>query len=544
LAALGVAPGQTVALILPNLPETVIATFAGHAVGAVNPINPMLEPAIMAHILDEAEAVAVITLAPFPKVEVAERAAEAVALSSSVKTIVEIDLGRYLPTPTRLAARAMRPKRVTGHGAAVVDFHKMMKGQPADRLTFARAMTPDTVGAYFHTGGTTGAPKLAQHDHRGMVFNGWMTNRLLFSDADTFLCALPLFHVFGAYAVTLCSIAAGAHMVLVTPSGFRGEGVIQNFWKLVERHRATFFSAVPTAISMLDQQPIDADVSSLRYMISGSAPLPEALFRRFEQDTGLKILEGYGMTEATCVTSCNPPHGERRVGSVGLPLPHVHVAIVAFGEDGPRRCAPEEIGEICFAGPSVFPGYKDPARNAGLFVDLDGDGRRWLRTGDLGRLDAEGYVWITGRAKDLIIRGGHNIDPGLIEEALAKHPAVAFVGAIGQPDARAGEMPCAYVELKIGASATPDELRAFAAEHVSERAARPAVVTILDELPKTAVGKIFKPSLRHEALRRVYGGALRDAGIEAEVSVQEDKSTGMTAVIAPPEDADRDMIAA
>jgi acyl-CoA synthetase (AMP-forming)/AMP-acid ligase II len=166
-------------------------------------------------------------------------------------------------------------------------------------------------------------------------------------------------------------------------------------------------------------------------------------------------------------------------------------------------------------------------------VGLFAEPGHYMRSGDLGRIDADGYVWITGRAKDLIIRGGHNIDPALIEEALAGHPAVAFVGAIGQPDAYSGELPCAYVELTDGATATVDELLAFARETVPEHAAVPKYIEVMDELPKTAVGKVFKPVLRKMAIIRVYGAALAGAGIEAEIEVVEDKTLGLVARVAP-----------
>ena len=533
-------------MLLPNVPEALATILAGHAIGAVNPINPLLEPEIIASILRESEATALVTLAPMPKTDVAAKAAQAAALAPNVKTIIEVDLVNYLTGPLRVIAPLLRPKRVKGHGAKILPYKRATKAAPADRFTFERAIAPETVGAYFHTGGTTGTPKLAQHDHRGMLFNSFMCHHILFRDDDVFLCALPLFHVFAAYPMAMASICAGGHLVMTTPQGFRGDGVIDRFWKLVERHRATFFAAVPTAIAALDQRPVDADVSSLRYMLSGSAPLPQALFRRFEENTGLKILEGYGMTEFTCVTSCNPPDGERRIGSVGVPLPFVNVRICQFSDGGQTAhdMATDEIGEICFHGPSRFPGYKEEAKNHSSFF-TDEQGRRWLRTGDLGRVDADGYIWITGREKDLIIRGGHNIDPGMIEEALAQHPAVAFVGAIGQPDAYSGEMPCAYVELKEGASVGEEELKAFAAERVSERAARPTSVSVLDELPKTAVGKTFKPALRKKAIERVFNEALVSAGVPATVSVEDDEKLGMVAIVTPTSgDVDQSAVAA
>jgi acyl-CoA synthetase (AMP-forming)/AMP-acid ligase II len=294
---------------------------------------------------------------------------------------------------------------------------------------------------------------------------------------------------------------------------------------------------VPTAASALMQRPVNADVSSLRYALCGSAPLPVELFKRFEQATGVKILEGYGMTEATCLISFNPTTGERKIGSVGLPVPYTEVKILDCETDGTirRECATDQIGEICIAGPAVFPGYTDPARNAGLFAEPG----HYLRSGDLGRIDADGYVWITGRAKDLIIRGGHNIDPALIEEALAGHPAVAFVGAIGQPDAHSGEVPCAYVELVDGAEVSVGELMAFAEEKVPEDAAVPKYIEVMVELPKTAVGKVFKPALRKMAITRVYGAALAKADIDAAIEVEEDKVRGLVARVTPSNPAEQ-----
>jgi acyl-CoA synthetase (AMP-forming)/AMP-acid ligase II len=283
------------------------------------------------------------------------------------------------------------------------------------------------------------------------------------------------------------------------------------------------------------QRKVDADVSTLKYALCGSAPLPVDLFRRFEAATDVKILEGYGLTEATCLISINPPHGERKIGSVGLPFPYTEVKILHTDEGGAvtRECGTGEVGEICVRNPGVFPGYRDEKLNKAIFATPENGPEKWLRTGDLGRIDADGYVWITGRAKDLIIRGGHNIDPALIEEALATHPDVTFVGAVGQPDAHSGEVAAAYVELRGGASLTGDALIAYAQDRIRERAAIPKHVEVLPELPKTAVGKVYKPELRKRAIARVYGAALAEAGIEAEIEVVEDKSRGLVARVRP-----------
>jgi acyl-coenzyme A synthetase/AMP-(fatty) acid ligase len=381
------------------------------------------------------------------------------------------------------------------------------------------------VAALFHTGGTTGMPKLARHWHSGILYNAWLGASLLYDEESVLMCPLPLFHIFAVHPIWMSAVRAGSHVVFPTPQGYRGEGVFDNFWKLVERYRATFLITVPTAISALMQRPVDADVSSLRSAISGSAPLPVELYRRFETATGVAIAEGYGLTEATCLVSCNPVDGGvKKVGSVGFPLPYTDVRII--GDDGADRPL-GETGEICVSNPGIAAGgtYSDPARNRDLYRD-----GKWLRTGDLGRMDEDGYLWITGRAKDIIIRGGHNIDPAEIEEALMAHEAVAFAGAIGQPDGHAGEVPCAYVELMEGATATAEELRDFARGRIHERAARPKHVEVLDELPKTAVGKVFKPDLRKRAIRRVYDEALSGAGLAARVAdVTEDRHRGLVA---------------
>ncbi len=529
--SLGVQEGDAVAYLLPNCNEAAIALLAGCTAGVVNPLNPLLEPEQLGALLRETGARVLVTLAPFPRTDVAQKAAEAVALAPNVEHLLEVDLKRYLAPPASWIVPLIRPKAAATHHAKISDFNAELAQQPKT-LSFSESLDPKRIGANFHTGGTTGMPKIAQHAHEGMLYNGWCSASMMFQPDDSILCPLPLFHVFAAYPIWMACVTSGAHMVLPTPAGYRGDGVFDNFWKLVDRWNATLMITVPTAAAALMQRKVDADVSTLKFALCGSAPLPQALFHRFEEATGVKILEGYGMTEATCLVSCNPRDGERKIGSVGLPFPYTDVRILHFNDAGEvsKDCGPDEVGEICVSNPGVLAGrtYTEAARNAGLYAD-----GKWLRTGDLGRIDADGYLWITGRAKDLIIRGGHNIDPALIEEALSKHPAVAFVGAIGQPDAHSGEVPAAYVELAAGQTATIADLQAYADEHVPERAAHPKHIEILSELPKTAVGKVFKPDLRRMAIRRVYGEALEKAGIHADIEVVEDKKLGLVAEIIP-----------
>jgi acyl-CoA synthetase (AMP-forming)/AMP-acid ligase II len=541
LRELGVGETDVVAYLLPNTNETVLTYLGGQVAGIVNPINPLLEPEQIAAILRETNAKVLVTLRAFPKTDVSQKAADAVALAPNVHTVLEVDLHRYLTGIKKLIVPLIRPKTTVTHDAKVLNFSAEMNRQ-STTLAFEDS-TVDRVAAFFHTGGTTGMPKVAQHKYSGIVYNGWLGARLLFTEEDVQICPLPMFHVFAAIVSLGASLASGAHVVFPTPQGYRGEGVFDNFWKLIERHKVTFMITVPTALSALMQRKVDADISTLRIAFCGSSPLPLELYRRFEEavnaekgstDVKLSICEGYGLTEATCLVSINPPDGEKRVGSIGIPFPYTDVRIVNVVTQ--IDCGSDEVGEICVASPGVYDGktYTETAKNADLFYPGEnsplGKSVQYLRTGDLGRIDAEGYLWITGRAKDQIIRGGHNIDPAEIEEALAGHEAVALAGAIGQPDAHAGEIPCVYVELVDGATATEAELIAYAKANIHECAAHPKHLEIMDELPKTAVGKIFKPDLRKRAITRIFNAALANAGVAAEVgSVAEDKKRGLVA---------------
>jgi len=516
---------DVVALVLPNSVETAVATIGGAIAGIVNPINPLLEPEQIAAILRETGAKVVVTLKSFPKTDIAQKTAEAVRHAPAVHTVLEIDLNRYLTPPKSWIVPLVRPKTPTGHHADLLDWGKALAGQ-SPSLTFADS-ADDRVAAYFHTGGTTGMPKVAQHKYSGMIYNGWVGHTLLFTEEDNVMCPLPLFHVFACHVILMSCIKSGAHAVFPTPAGYRGEGVFDNFWTLCERWKISFIITVPTAVSALMQRKVDADLSTVKNAFSGSAPMPLELFNRFEAATGMTVIEGYGLTEATCLVSCNPLEGEKKVGSVGVAFPYTDVRIIKESPNGPVDCDVDEVGEICISNPGVFVGntYTETEKNASLYHY-----GKYLRTGDLGRLDADSYIWITGRAKDLIIRGGHNIDPAEIEEALMAHKDVAMAGAIGQPDAHSGEMPCAYVELVEGGTATGEELREYCKVHVHERAAIPKHVEVLEELPKTAVGKVFKPDLRKLAITRIYNAALDEAEVNARVvEVMDDKKRGLVA---------------
>lgn len=525
--ALGVNETDVVAYVLPNSNETLLSLLGGAISGIVAPINPLLDVKQIAAILRETNAKVVVTLKAFPKTDVCQKTAEAVALAPNVHTVLEVDLLRYLTPPKSWIVPLIRPKTNVQHSAKVIDFNQLLSQQNLT-LDF-EDIQKDRVAAYFHTGGTTGMPKVAQHKYSGLVYNGWLGAKLIFSEDDNIICPLPLFHVFASHVIIMGAISSGAHVVFPTPQGYRGEGVFDNFWKLVERWKITFIITVPTAVSQLMQRPVNADVSSIKTAFSGSAPMPTELFRRFEEATGVEVIEGYGLTEATCLVSCNPPLGSKRIGSVGYQFPYTDVKIVKEENGKLKECSVDEVGEVCISNPGVVDGstYTDQDKNLDLYYK-----KKYLRTGDLGRVDADQFLWITGRAKDLIIRGGHNIDPAIIEEALLGHDAVAFAGAIGQPDAYSGELPCTYVELVDGAEISEAELLEYAIENIKEPGAKPKHLEVLEELPKTAVGKVFKPDLRKMAITRVYNEALLAKQTDAKVTAVEDnKKLGLTAKV-------------
>ena len=523
---LGLRPGKAVSFLLPNLPQTHFTLWGGEAAGIVNAINPLLEPEHIAELIEAADSELLVTLAPFPGTDLWAKVEALRARLPGLKAILCVDMAGLLPTAQAEAIRAQRGPLPDG----VLDFDAIIAACPDDHLESGRHIQAHEVASYFHTGGTTGTPKLAPHTHANEVSMAYSMNLVTrFAPGSVTLCGLPLFHVNGVVVTGLAAFIGGAEVLLATPQGYRNSALIANFWKVIERHRVSFFSGVPTIYAALLQVPSDGyDLSSLQYALCGAAPMPVELIRQFESKTGLTLIEGYGLTEGTCGSCANPPAGERRPGSIGLRMPYCEVSIKVLDEQGQyvRDAACNEIGNLCIRGASVFSGYLQASKNAGIWVDGD-----WFNTGDLGRMDAEGYVWLTGRSKDLIIRGGHNIDPQMIEEAMHKHPAVALAAAVGKPDAHAGELPVVYVQLKPGTDVTSEALLAHAAEHIPERAAVPKDAWILDAIPLTAVGKTFKPALRFDAIARVYRAALADVPQVQSVQVETDAEYGQVALV-------------
>jgi fatty-acyl-CoA synthase len=350
--------------------------------------------------------------------------------------------------------------------------------------------------------------------------------------------ALPLFHVNALVVTLLAPLFKGQRVVWAGPLGYRDSTLFANFWKVVERYRLSYLSGVPTIYAVLADRPVDADISSLRFALVGASPLPPSVRKAFEAATGVPLMEGYGLTEATCA-SARSFVDYPLPGSVGQRLPYQRVKAIRVDDDGDWADLPNgEVGVLAIGGPTVFPGYVVDRDHAGPVLSGLGKLREgWLDTGDVGRVDNDGFVHLAGRAKDLIIRGGHNIDPAVIEDALMAHPAVTAAQAVGRPDAHAGEVPVAFVSLAVGATVTSAELRAWAADRVPEQAAAPKAVTVLEALPVTHVGKPFKPALRAEATREAVVDALKGnptvIGVRAEL-----RDGAVVAVVSLTRDAD------
>lgn len=525
---LGIAKGDVIALILPNLPATHLALWGGQAAGIVFPINPMLDASAITQLLQESAAKVVVTLGPLPGSDLCQKTLSALSRCPDAKHLVLVTL-----TPSSAASAV--PSLPAGK--IVRNFSDGIAKQLPDRLISGRKIQADDLSSFFCTGGTTGTPKIAMRRHANEVANAWSAGQFLgdaINPTKTLFCGLPLYHVNGVLVTGLLPFSRGAHVLMGTPQGFRGEHVIARFWDIVAHHRVNLFSGVPTVYASLIQVPVgNRDISCLEYGLCGAAPMPSQVMRTFEAQTGVTILEGYGLTEGTCVSSVNPPLGERRLGSVGIRIPFQDMKAAHVDDDGRyvRDCGVDEVGTLLISGPNLFAGYRVATQDSGLWLDA-GEGRRWLNTGDLGRQDAEGYFYLTGRKKELIIRGGHNIDPQLIEDALHRHPGVQLAAAVGRPDPRAGEIPVAYVQLKAGENATEAELLAFAAGHIGERAAVPKSIRIVDQVPLTGVGKIFKPELKIRETRDALTAALEAANIQvAGLNVVNDPATGLTALI-------------
>jgi fatty-acyl-CoA synthase len=499
LHQLGVGPQDAVGVLLPGGLAYHLALWGGEAAGIVQPLNPLLSDEKLLSLLRASNAKVLIAHGAEDDSQLRAKALRLQTQLPGLKTVLLVNPdGGPLPEGDTLPAGAQ-------------DFHALRATQVAEHLVSQRIFQPTDIAAYFHTGGTTGAPKLARHSHGAQVFTAWANASMQgFRSSDVTINGYPLFHVAGVLPGALCSLAVGMHVLIPTEAMFRNREVVQNYWRLVAHHRCTLMSGVPTVLAALAGVPLQgADISSLRAVRTGAAPLPPELAQRFEQAFGLQINESLGMTETVGLSTVAPPGLTAPAGCVGWPLPHARVRIVALNSDDQATSHTLPTGEkgmVLYQGPNLFSGYLDAAETARSFTP---DG--WLITGDVGFIDTQGRLHLSGRAKDLIIRGGHNIDPKVIEDALGAHPAVALCAAVGAPDAYAGELPVAFATLKPGSDVTEAELLAFTAEGVDEGPAKPKSITVLNTMPVTNVGKIYKPELRTLATAAVVQKLIHNA---------------------------------
>lgn len=500
---LGVGPDDSVGILMPHVPSGQIALWGAEVAGRACPINPMLRPDHIVALLTAARAKVAVILGENKDLEIWNAVVPALRQAGCLTHILHADADATT---------------ANSDGS----FEELIAGENADRLDFDVSDAADGIAAYFHTGGTTGAPKLALHTNCNQAFVA--RSAALMYDLrpdDVVVNGFPLFHVAGAFVYGLSILSAGGTLVVPTRLGMRNRDFVGAIWRQVEKHRITAIGGVPTVISALNSVAVDADISSLRVMLTGGSPLPTELADAFERGTGKPVRNILGMTECAGVVTIEPFLTPRTAGSTGLRLPFTEVKVFrsqggAIDFDSP--CGVGESGIIALRGPHVGPGYSDTARNPGTFE------RGWLISGDLGHLDAEARLFVTGRAKDVIIRGAHNIDPSVIEDALLAHPDVVIAAAVGQPDCYAGELPVAYVMLKAGASVDGEGLRRYLGPIIGEPAALPKHVSVLPDLPLTPIGKIYKPALRVLATRRAVEEALASAGLvrgEFEIAASE-----------------------
>ncbi|MEH6547582.1 MAG: acyl-CoA synthetase [Sneathiella sp.] len=498
--SVGLQPDETVTYMLPLCPQAYFTMLGAEAVGIVNSVNPLLEPEHILGIAKAANATVLIATGRALSPELWEKAEYVIERMPNLKAVFVLGGGDECD------------------GDKIKPFDQSMAAQEATTPAGALDRGLDDLVGYYHTGGTTGVPKLAPHTNRMQLSQIASTGfGMTYSTKDTLLAGLPMFHISGSIVVGLVPLLNGGTLILSSPMGFRDPLVIGNHWRLVEKYGITILGGVPTMLSALLNIPVgEADISSLRVGLTGGSAAPVEVLKAISDQSGVSMLEGYGMTEVTSFTTMQPPHSEPRFGSVGMRLPFVDIKAVMLDENNTvtRDAGVDEIGIIVMKGVCVMPGYVQDEYNANAFTN-----EGWLISGDLGRIDADGYIWLTGRAKDLIIRSGHNIDPSIIEEALHEHPAVELAAAIGRPDSYAGEMPIAYVQLKPDMSATAEELQDFARERIPERAANPADLHIIDVMPLTGVGKIFKPALRQQAVETVFNAEMESLRSAADISV-------------------------
>ena len=503
-----------VAFLAPTLPEIPALLLGAQVAGVASSLNYLLNRDAIIDLLNAEKATILVVPAR--------------ALDETCSTKAE-GIREHVPTLTEILVIGGEGERRVGYR----NLEEALGACQADGLDFEPSANRDTVCALFHTGGTTGRPKLVQLTHGNQIHAAFGFAQVFgYDERDIVINGFPFFHVGGTMTVGLSVLAAGGHIIVPSPYGLRPSAVIDAYWGLVEGFGVTVVGGVPTSIAALTNswRP-GTNIPTVRMAVTGGAVLPKAVGARFEATTGIRLFETYGMTETAAAIAFNPGRGTPVAGSVGFRAPFSQTRIVHLGAADTELCGPGETGLVQVHGPQVFPGYVDPAHNIGTLAD---DG--WLTTGDVGYLTEDERLVLTGREKDLIIRSGHNIDPAAIEDVANQFPGVQISAAVGMPDQYAGEVPALFVVSMPGADLDIASLQAHLDRHVHEPPARPKSVLAIEALPVTAVGKIFKPALRELAIRekvrleveRICG---RNASVSVEISIDKQKRTLVDVVL-------------
>lgn len=487
LAELGIKKGDRVGIFMPNTPQFVLAYFAILKAGAVVvAINPLYTPREIEHQVNDAGIEVMLVMSNYYNL------VKKVQPNSKIRTIVVSNLKEALP-PVLSFLFSLTKEKKGGFRVTLAEGDLWMQDliarhKPEDRPKLS--IGPDDVALFQYSGGTTGISKGAIAMHRNLVANA-LQIRSWFVDSEdgkeTTLMAIPLFHVYGMVAGMLFSIRAGAGMVMV-PNPRDLKDVLEN----IQKYKTTIFPGVPTMYNAINNNPDvlagKYNLSSIKGCISGSAPLMRETKEKFEAVTGGKLCEGYGLSEAPTATHCNPLLGENRTGSIGLPFPDVDCRIISL-DDEVTVMPVGEIGELVIKGPQVFKGYHNmPTETTNTLRD------GWLYTGDIARVDEDGYFYIVDRKKELIKPGGFQVWPREVEEVISSHPKVLEVGVAGIPDPYRGETVKAWVVVKPGMSLSEEEIKDWCKDRIAKFKV-PTHVEFRNELPKTTVGKILRREL-------------------------------------------------
>ena len=493
LQKLGVHKGDRVAIMLPNLPQSVVAFFGILKAGAiVVNTNPIYTPRELEHQLRDSGAETMILLSGFYD------RLQQIRDKTSVKNLIVTDIPDTLSWPfSALVKKQVMASKMMQELPAADDIHYYRDLIRTQGAVARVASAPDDVALLQYTGGTTGVAKAAMLTNRNLIsnvmqYNAWFVNAAE-PGRETVLAAIPFFHVYGMTVAMLCTLYIGAKLIVI-PDPRNTEHVLQ----IIDREKVTIYPGIPAMYIGINNHPKvkQYNLRSVKACLSAASALPVEVANQFEALTGGRLVEGFGMTECSPAACANPIYGNRKIGSVGLPIPNTEMAVVALTPDAEGKYAmlgQGEEGELVVRGPQVMKGYWNRPEETAKDIDADG----WLHTGDIGKMDEDGYFYIVDRKKDLIIASGYNIVPREVEEVLYLCEKVMEATVAGVPDAKRGESVKAYVVLKQGQDATPDEIISFCKENLAAYKV-PRWVEFRTELPKSQAGKILKRVLVEE----------------------------------------------